>query len=66
MTNLTMKMMKWIRNRLNKSNYKIEYILWDMEAERLMNLCRDTGGESSPYFYKLQDHLKRKPEYESS
>jgi hypothetical protein len=34
---------------------------WDMEAERLMNLCRDTGGEASPYFDKLNAHLAKKP-----
>lgn len=63
MTDLTTK---WIRNLLRKSNHKIGYILWNMKAERLMNLCRDTGGESSPYFYKLQEHLKKEPKYESS
>lgn len=56
----------WIKRKLSKSNKNIEYILWDMKTEQLFDLCRETGGEQSPYFYKLQEHLKKEPKYESS
>jgi hypothetical protein len=39
----------------------VKVVAWEMEFNRLMNQCRDTGGESSPYFDKLQEHLKNDP-----
>lgn len=39
----------------------LKYAIWDMKTESLMNRCRDTGGESSPYFKELQNHLSNEP-----
>jgi len=58
--------MNWIKNLFKLRSKHIEYVLWEMKTERLMNLCRATGGEESPYFYKLKEHLKRNPNNESA
>ena len=61
-----MKKFGFIGKFFNLRSKHIEYVLWEMKTERLMNLCRDTGGEESPYFYKLTEHLKRNPNNESA
>lgn len=59
-------MFKWLKSKCEYNKKHAEYVWWEMEAERLIDLCGDTGGESSPYFYKLREHMDRMSEYESS
>jgi len=54
-------MLKWFRARLEKSKADAAYYWWDTEAGRLMKLCHDTGGENSPYLYKLREHMSKIP-----
>jgi len=59
-------MFKWLKSKFEYNKKHTEYVWWGMEAERLMNICKDTGGESSPYLDKLREHMDRMPDYESS
>lgn len=54
-------MIGWLKQIRNRSLVRAKFVWWDMEAERLMALCRDTGGESSPYFDKLREHFNNVP-----
>lgn len=56
-------MKEWFFKLQRKAILKSKIAFWEMEYDRLMNLCRDTGGENSPYFEKLQEHLNKRPEY---
>lgn len=55
-------MKEWFLKLQRQAILKSKMAWWEMEYDRLMNLCGDTGGESSPYFEKLQEHLKKRPE----
>lgn len=57
-------MFKWLKSKFEYDKKHVEYVWWDMEAERLMNICKDTGGENSPYLYKLREHMDNCPKEE--
>lgn len=42
----------------------VKEVQWNMEFNRLFNLCSDTGGEDSPFFDRLQKHLEKDPRKE--
>lgn len=54
-------MIKWILRLERRAILKSKIACWEMQYDKLMNLCRDTGGENSPYFEKLQEHLANRP-----
>lgn len=55
-------MIRWLDRIRKRSIHNSKIAWWEMEADRLMNLCRDTGGESSPYFEKMKEHMNRHPD----
>lgn len=57
-TNLFKKLMY----RTQRDYAYVKQVQWHMELERLTTLCADTGGESSPFFYRLQVHLDHDPD----
>jgi len=59
-TNLFKKLMYYTQ----KTAAYVEEVLWNIEFNRLFNLCSDTGGESSPFFDRLQKHLEKDPRKE--
>ncbi len=54
-------MRRWLQSLHKKAVHKTKVARWEMELDRLMNLCGETGGENSPYFEKLDEHLRKRP-----
>lgn len=54
-------MIKKLKTYIENSKEKFEIFVWETRLNYLVDMCGDTGGESSPYFENLQEHLKNDP-----
>lgn len=55
---------KQLMHRAQNTTAYVKEVQWNMEFNRLFNLCSDTGGEDSPFFDRLQKHLEKDPRKE--
>jgi hypothetical protein len=53
--------LKKLKTKALKFFQYIEEVIWRAKLEHLMNLCGDSGGESSPWFNQLQKHIDADP-----
>lgn len=58
---IILRMINKFKAYLESSKHKFEIFVWETRLNYLIDICGDTGGEQSPYFEKLQDHLKNDP-----
>lgn len=54
-------MISLLKNYIKRSKEKFDQYTWEVRLNQLFDMCSDTGGEQSPYFEKLQEHLKNDP-----
>jgi hypothetical protein len=50
-----------VRKQAKNLIFSFKSSAWEARLDRLIDICSESGGESSPYFETLQEHIKKDP-----
>lgn len=56
-----MYFIKLVRQQVKNLIFDFKSYAWEVRLDSLIDICSESGGESSPYFEALQEHIKKDP-----